>query len=173
MIMRFFILRASSGGRATPCSRNTDTPMLTGLSKRLRLRAALVLVAAYALCVLAPHAALAFGAAAHCLTDEPVAAHVHQVQPVSHTHADGAVHTHGAPAAHKHADADGAPAHKHSDPDGKNHGGTCCGLFCVSAIALDVDTTLAVPRAHAATLPGLHEILAGRGPDRLIRPPIA
>jgi len=147
--------------------------MLSGLTKRLRLRAALVLVALYALCILAPHAAMAFGnGAAHCLTEDMSAAHVHRAkaEPVSHTHADGVVHTHGDQAPHKHAD--GSAPHKNSDADGKNHGGTCCGLFCVSAIALDADMALAAPLAHSLNLPGLHESLAGRGPDRLIRPPI-
>src|SRR4051812_20887985 len=109
--------------------------MLSGLTKRFRLKAALALTVIYALCILAPHAALALGnGAAHCLTEEMPAAHVHRAQPVSHAHADGTVHTHGAPAAHRHADTDGAPVHKHPDPDGKNHSGTCCGVFCISAI---------------------------------------
>jgi len=148
--------------------------MLSALTKRFRLKAALALTVIYALCILAPYAAIAMGnGAAHCLTADMPAAHVHRAQLVSHTHADGTTHTHGTPAAHKHADADGIPPHKHSDPDGKNHSGTCCGLFCISAIALDADIVFAVPLAHAPTLPGLHESLAGRGPDRLIRPPIA
>jgi hypothetical protein len=148
--------------------------MLSGLTKRFRLKAALVLAALYALCILAPHAAMAFGSgAAHCLTEDMSAAHVHpaKAEPVSHTHADGVVHTHGDQASHKLAD--GSTPHKSSDADGKNHSGNCCGLFCVSAIALDADTTLAAPLAHSPHLPGLCEFLTGRGPDRLIRPPIA
>jgi hypothetical protein len=148
--------------------------MLFGLTNRFRLKAAFALVALYASCILAPHAAMAFGnGVAHCLTEDMSAAHVHRAkaEPISHTHADGVVHTHDDQAPHKHVD--GSAPHKNSDADGKNHGGTCCGLFCVSAIALDVDTVPAAPLAHSSHLRGLHKSLAGRGPDRLIRPPIA
>jgi hypothetical protein len=165
-----FKLCTESGARHLFCK----DAMLSGLTKRFRLKAALVLVALYALCIFAPHAAMAFGnGAAHCLTDDMSAAHVHpaKAERVSHTHVDGVAHPHGDQQSHKHVD--GSAPHENSDADGKNHSGTCCGLFCVSAIALDADTALAAPLAHSPNLPGLHESLAGRGPDRLIRPPIA
>ncbi len=148
--------------------------MLIGLTKRFRFKAALALIALYALCILVPHAALALGsnAAAHCLKEGPVAAHVHAAEATPHSHAGGGEHHHhDAGAALGHADS-GVP-HKHSGQDGKGHAGNCCGLFCVSALALEAATALHAPPVTPSTPPGLHEFLAGRGPDRLIRPPIA
>ena len=145
--------------------------MQKGLTKRFRLRAALGLAALYAFCVLAPHAALALGNnAAHCLTDDHTAAHVHKAPAATtaHTHADGSLHHHPARAAHD--DAGNLP-HKNSDADGKSHSGNCCGLFCFSAITLDPGVTLPAPPAFATEAPGPDDALAGRGPDRLKRPP--
>src|SRR3954468_22207795 len=92
--------------------------MLTMRNRTSRWHAAVALAALYAFCVLMPHAALAFSrAAAHCLTDAPVAAHVHHHHtPATHVHADGRVHTHHAP----HTADDPA------DHDGAKHSGTCC-----------------------------------------------
>ena len=55
--------------------------MLTRLTRTFRIRAAITLAVAYALCVVAPSAALAFAdgpSAAHCLTDSMGPAHVHK-----------------------------------------------------------------------------------------------
>jgi hypothetical protein len=137
--------------------------MLTGLSRRLRLNAAAVLAALYAVCVLAPHAALAFThVAAHCLTEPHGAAHVHPVKAAKHVHADDTAHEHhGA----------GAP-HQHSDADGKAPAGNCCGLFCVSALAHEGVPAPAAPLAARLAEPGAFSDLVGHEPDRINRPPI-
>ena len=148
--------------------------MLAGMSKRLRIRAALSIAALYAFCVLAPHAALAFGhASAHCLTDEqPSAAHVHKAKAklASHTHADGTVHHHNAVPAHD--DAITADPHQHSDANGKSDTGNCCGLFCISALALELGVALPAPPLVATDLSSVHDALRGHSPTRINRPPI-
>jgi hypothetical protein len=152
---------------------NLDRAMLGRLSKRFRLRAALGLAALYAFCVLAPHAALALGnAAAHCLTDDHIAAHIHtaKAEAVAHSHGDGTVHDHGTASAHD--DSGATVPHQHSGADGKDHKANCCGLFCISAIALESRVALPLPLSVAAIHPGPDDALNGRGPDRLIRPPI-
>ena len=145
--------------------------MLTRLRKPFRLKAAITIAALYALCVLAPNVALAFGeGTAHCLT-EGTAAHVHQAraEAPAHVHADGTTHHHGDAIAH---DDHGSVPHKHSDSDGKNHSGTCCGLFCISAMpAAPVASLPAPPKAASHGFGHVYE-LAGRGPTRINRPPI-
>jgi hypothetical protein len=144
------------------------------LRRRFRTRAALVVAALYAFCVLAPHAALALGhAAAHCLTeDHSAAAHVHKAkaQTASHIHADGTVHHHGGIPAD--GDAMTTDPHQHSDADGKSQSGNCCGLFCISAIALETGVAMPAPPLVAADLSSLHDALSGRSPGRINRPPI-
>jgi hypothetical protein len=137
--------------------------MLSGWSKRFRLKAAAVLAALYAVCVLAPHAALAVTqVAAHCLTDASDAAHMHAPSTVAkHVHADGSEHDHG-----------GAAPERHSDADGKTPVEACCGVFCVTALPHEPDLALATPLAARQIEPGAFYQLAGRGPDRINRPPI-
>jgi hypothetical protein len=154
--------------------------VLSKLTRRLRIRTALALVALYAVCILAPHAAMAFSAPpAHCLTDASLRAHVHGANAPAHTHAGGAGHhrdghdhaapAHDAPAPHDHADA-GAP-HKH---DGKSHPSTnCCGVFCLSAIGCEPQAISAPAPVVSVSTPALDEALVGRGPGRINRPPIA
>jgi hypothetical protein len=145
--------------------------MLTGLSKTKRLKAALVLSLLYALCILMPNAALAFGSAtAHCLTEPPGAAHMHRTAAQTHVHADGVMHTHSDKASHHHGDA-GTPE-KHSDGDGKTHNGTCCGLFCISAIAHEPPSAFPATLLVTRVSPPLDDALSGRGPARINRPPI-
>jgi hypothetical protein len=127
--------------------------MLTRLTRGFRLRAASVLVALYAVCVLAPAAAFAFGdgsGAAHCLTDE----------------------NHGLGKPHVHQDG---TAHKHSDDadDQKSPAGKCCGLVCLSALAPADDLTLNQPIRFATVLSLVEDGIPGRVPDRLYRPPIS
>lgn len=131
--------------------------ILTQLSRGFRFRAASVLVVLYAMCLLAPAAAFAFGdtvKAAHCLTVEN-----HGLG----SHAD----SHNAHVQHD------AIAHQHSDNGDEQRGptGKCCGLFCLSALAPATDLPLA-----QAPLPALVPLLTadgilGHGPDRLYRPP--
>lgn len=137
----------------------------------MRSRAALAVAALYAFCVLAPHTAVALGSGGHCLTDDRAAAHVHKMKAdvAPHTHADGTVHHHGGtPSVHD--DANTADPREHSKADDKS--GKCCGLFCISAIAVEPGATLLVPRWFATELPALAEALTGRDPGRLNRPPI-
>jgi len=147
--------------------------MLSRLTRTFRFRAALALAALYALCILAPHAALALGnGAGHCLTEIPLAAHVHAAAAAPHTHAGGAHHHHhhhDVGAAHDHA---GGVPQDHSGQDRKSSE-NCCGLFCASAIVLETDIVLTAPPAVSPVLASRQEARAGRGPDRLIRPPIA
>jgi len=141
------------------------------LRQRFRIRAALCVAALYAFCVLAPHAAVALGSVAHCLTDDPSAAHVHKAKAdvTAHTHADGTAHHHGGtPSADD--DAVTADPQDHSKADDKRD--NCCGLFCISAITAEPGPTLLAPLPFAADLPALADALTGREPGRLNRPPI-
>ena len=133
--------------------------MLSSLTRRFRLRAAVTFAALYAFCVLLPPAALALTyAAAHCLADQGPA-HVHGKTAVTpHTHADGADH-------------DDGPTQEHSDATGKAMPGNCCGLFCVAALSHEPGFALLAPPPTVRTVPAIAESLDGRGPDRLKRPP--
>jgi hypothetical protein len=140
--------------------------------RRHRFTAALGLAVAYLFCVLAPSAALALGGSAHCLTDVPVAAHVHAAKAKAepHAHAAATTHRHGDGTVHHHADK-GAPPQPATDDHAA--GANCCGLFCITAIALDPAVMLPQPPAVLPEAPRLAEEHAGSGPDRINRPPIA
>jgi hypothetical protein len=150
--------------------------MLSRFDRTNRIRATIALVIAYAFCVLAPHAALAFtggSLAMHCLTELSDLAHVHQAAaaPVAHTHADGTTHMHGAPAhmaQHKHGDGN---THDHGKP-GKADDGNCCGLFCISALSHDGVAALPAPPPVARTKAAAEPERASRDPDRIDEPPI-
>jgi hypothetical protein len=135
--------------------------------RRHRFAVALALAVTYALCVLAPHAAVALGADAHCLNEAPVAAHVHAAKAEPHA---GAMHQHGDGTVHRHSDSS---LPQHSDGNDKNHAATCCGLFCITAIAADVVVMLPPPPPVTLAALGRDEAHAGRGPTRINRPPIA
>jgi hypothetical protein len=143
--------------------------MLIRLTKGWRLRAAIALAAVYAVCVLAPPMALAFAdgaVAARCLTDDHLgAAHVH-----GQSDQHGPVHAHGDGTVHKHA-GDAAAA-TGDDSNQTQHAGSCCGLFCFAAVTGDPDFVVGQPVHASSLLPTLDEYLAGRGPDRINRPPI-
>jgi hypothetical protein len=149
--------------------------MLSVPTRKFRVKAAIALVALYALCILAPTAAFALSsnpAMAHCLIEDHVApvvhdhggtAHMHEHGGTTHVHADGVAHQHH---------HDGAPQ-KHSGGDGKTPVPSCCGLFSVVAIADEPGVVLG-SAGHASRLtPALRDALSGRGPDRINRPPIA
>ncbi len=118
---------------------------------------------AYAFCALAPSAAMAFadGGAAHCLTDQQgiATASEHGGKAHVHTIASGTHHA---------DDASYQPA----EPDEKSRPGTCCGLFCVSAISVEHDVQLATPVTSSLDRFTLDAHIGGRGPDRINRPPI-
>ena len=143
--------------------------MLAAATKTFRMKAAVVLAALYALCILAPSAAFALSdnpAVARCLTEDHVGVHV-QVS----THDDGGkAHVHADGAAHEHPDGAAPPP---SANDGKAAVAACCGLFSVVAIPGEPDLGLGLYSPASVVVPALAEALSGRGPDRINRPPIA
>jgi hypothetical protein len=133
------------------------------LAKNLRRRAAIAMAVAYALCVLAPpvtQAIAAIPAALHCVSEQT---------------ASTAAHDHGT--AHDHADT--AVPHHGEDNTGNHHSGkdgnavSCCGLFCVSALAHDPGLTFGVSAPASPSIATLANGLTGRAPSPLHRPPIA
>jgi len=140
--------------------------MLSKITKGIRLRAALTFALVYTLCVVAPPLALAFSdgtVAAHCLTEDHGVSTEHAFD--VHDRSDVHVNT----VADEHADAV-APSHNEKKHD--HHSGTCCGLFCHAA-APNVQINFGSERVSGSlVLPALCEHLAGRGPDRVSRPPI-
>ena len=130
--------------------------------------------ALYALCIIMPSAAVALGAGdrpVHCFTDQQLGlTHVHQAGVhQAHAHAEGhaQAHVHGDGTTHHH---DG-PRHP-APSDNRNDPTACCGLFGLTAMAVDPQLDLDVPSRHASILPVSFEKLTGRGPDRINRPPI-
>ena len=124
--------------------------MLTALATGLRFRIAFLLAIFAALCFVAPPAVLAFGhgsATAHCM------ARADQLN-------------HGNVTANDTADHGG-----HSSPAG-NHKMSCCGLFCLSALAADIGAPFTPIPAHARPVPVGDEGVLSPVPGRLDRPPI-
>ncbi len=138
--------------------------MLIRLTKAMRLRAAVILAVFYALCVVTPSLALAFAdgpAAAHCLTDDH---HGNKSKSLASVHDDAGA----APHSHSGQDASVADA---DDSSGKS--GKCCGLFCTTALPA-ADFAPFGQSVHGSALAlVVQDHLTGRGPDRLIRPPIS
>src|SRR5215472_7070673 len=141
--------------------------MLSRLTNGARRTAAGFIVLLYAVCLLMPPAAFAFGGGglAHCLTvDGPAHVHGHdaaKMHVAAHLHADGSMRHHdGAGMPQK-------PAKSHHD-DGT---AGCCGLFCITAMAVEAKTDLGLSGRRSSILPISFEELAGRGPDRIKRPP--
>jgi hypothetical protein len=125
--------------------------MLTALTTGLRFRVAITLAAFAALCFVAPPAVLAFGHGpntANCL------AHADQVDH-GRTAASGTDH---------HGD--------HSAPAG-DHQMTCCGLFCLSALAPIAGEPFAPPAIYSASFPAREARPFSRVPERPDRPPIS
>ena len=125
--------------------------MFGWLTSRRRIRAASLLAVMYALCLLAPAAAMAANpnpAMAHCLTDD------HHGMSAGHADDSGASHH-----------------HSHSGDDEKGQAGKCCGLFSVAAIVTSADFQAwqHAPASHVAF--ALTENMTGRGTDRIDRPP--
>jgi hypothetical protein len=141
----------------------------------------MVVAALYAFCLLMPSAAVASGAAdhpAHCFTEEQLGLHVHQpADGPRHAHA----HEHGQPQAQAHAQDHVHPAgathphpksHHHGTNNGDDNPAACCGLFGLTAMAVDPQLDLGAPSHRSSILPVSFEELSGRGPDRINRPPI-
>ncbi len=146
--------------------------MLVRLTRTARVWAAIVLGALYVLAIVAPAAAMALGSGehpAHCLTDEQLGlAHVHPAaaaQAHADTHADTHVHADGT--MHRH---DGA--HHPGTSNGDSDPAACCGLFGLTAMAVDPHLDLGGPSRHSSIVALSFDKLTGRGPDRINRPPI-
>jgi len=136
------------------------------LTKKLRTRAAILLALAYAFCVLAPSAALAFAGTPtsfHCLAELTGISAPSTHDGAAHSHADGSAHHH---------DQSGVPDH-HSGTGSKADTGNCCGLFCISALAHGPGVTFGISTPATLAPPAVANGLAGRAPSPLHRPPIA
>jgi hypothetical protein len=142
---------------------------MSALTKTLRVKAAIVVAALYALCILAPAVAFALSdnpAVAHCLTEGHVGVHDHGGK---HEHG-GKLHVHADGTAHQHHD-DGAAPQAPAD-DGKGPIASCCGLFSVVAIPGEPVPSLGFDSLASVVLPIFGEALTGRAPERINRPPI-
>jgi len=148
--------------------------MFSSFRRTSRVHATIALVAAYLLCILAPHAALALSngsAAMHCLIELSDLSHVHQnaAVPMTHGHADGMAHEHHGvsmqTAAQEHGDG-------HQNGHGKAPDGSCCGVFCITA--LNHDGVIALPAPPPPVLAKAEPEAEGvsRDPDRIDEPPI-
>jgi hypothetical protein len=147
----FFGLVASLTGAYGAGSRKEgrSPTMLIALRTGLRFRLAVAFAAFAALCFVAPPAVLAFGHGAntiHCLSHANL---VHHGEPLSHD-------------SHHHGD--------HSSPAG-DHQMTCCGLFCLSALAADFGVVERIELSGVPAPTGATSLFS-REPERLDRPPI-
>ena len=128
-----------------------NKPMLTALTTGLRFRLAILFAIFASLCFVAPPAVLAFGhgaATADCMVNADKVGHGEKATTQETKH---------------HGD--------HSTPAGKQQH-SCCGLFCLSALAADggVIDSVAIP---STPFPARATILFSRAPERLERPPIS
>lgn len=131
--------------------------MFVLLTSKWRERAAAVLVALYALCLVAPVSAFAFSDSFVPVPCLSMTDHHHSMGG-SHVHQDGIGH-------HKSSDDQSGPA-------GAVHSGKCCGLFCVTAIAPPVFGVAEVSLVQASTVAlAAAESMLGRSSNRIDRPP--
>jgi hypothetical protein len=132
---------------------------------------AVTIAVAYLLCVLAPPVALAFmdsTSAYHCLTTRHQHGAAAQVNDARTHISHAAAHEHGGRSAHDH---DFHHDHGQKTADTEGVAVNCCGYFCLSAMPASpvpdcVPTIRIVPVAIA-----IEDRIAGRGPDRIERPP--
>ena len=130
--------------------------MLTGISKAVRGRFALVLMAIYALCILAPSTAAAFNGAP-CLNETAGMMQVHK-------HVDGSAHKNVTP--HQHQDGS-----DHRNDGGGTEQGKCCGAMFFSAMPPSFELGLAPAALEENTLAGIDAAIDGLAPNKLIRSP--
>jgi hypothetical protein len=160
--------------------------MLFLSTKVFRRKAAVTLAALYALCVVAPSAALAFTdgtVAAHCLMEGlGIESISHGGGASVHVHADGTAHHHGASvhvhsdgSVHHHPDGDkpGSTAARATDGDEEGGSGQCCGLFPMVGLSNEPRGVSGRSPLASIAIPVLADTLVGRGPERINRPPIA
>jgi hypothetical protein len=162
--------------------------MLSLPTKSFRVKAVVAVVTTYAFCILLPAIAFALAGgrmAPPCLMDDLAALSMHDHSAMSVDSA-AAHHHHSAPAedaggmTHHHADAGHEPGAKAPganapvDSDsGKSRPGECCGLFPMVALAGKLCPALAPSPLTSTVIPEMADAMSGRGPDRIIRPPIA
>ena len=149
--------------------------MLIGLTTGLRFRYAVAFAAFAAFCFVAPPAVLAFGHGSSTLNCLAHADKVNHGKTAARnaTHGDANALHRGANAAHGVAAEHGqhSPAGDPSAPAG-DHQMTCCGLFCLSALAAEcgvAEPGITVAILHPAQGPNLFS----RVKERLDRPPIS
>ncbi len=130
--------------------------MLAGLRSGLRFRLAVAFALFAALCFVAPPAVLTFGHGANTLD---CLAHAHLANHGTGGNSHDLAH-HG----------EHSPVSNSSSPS--KHDMTCCGLFCLSALAAECGVfALAAPAA--APFPARGSDLFNRVAERLDRPPIS
>jgi hypothetical protein len=160
-----------------------ERKMLSLPTKSFRVKAVVAVVTIYAFCILLPAIAFALAdgrIAPPCLMDDLAALSMHDHSAMSVDSA-AAHHHHSAPAedaggmTHHHADAGGGPdATAPVDSDsGKSRPGECCGLFPMVALAGKLYPAPAPSQLTSTVIPEMADAMSGRGPDRIIRPPIA
>jgi hypothetical protein len=139
-------------------------------TKSFRVKAAVALVSLYAFCILLPSFAFALAdgrMAPPCLMDDLAALSMHDHASAQDAHAGAMTHHHA-------NDGHSAGAKAPEDPDnGKTRPGECCGLFPMVALAGALRPALAPSRLTSTVILVMVDALVGRGPDRIIRPPIA
>jgi hypothetical protein len=135
----------------------------------------------YLACVMMPSVALALadGAiSAYCFDEivEQVAALQVQSHEHVHVHSDGTVHHHvdkTSSAAVQGQTEDGTGGGgSQGHPKGHSHNGDCCGLFGFTAVLPVLSAPVDATAAYHIEQPILTNFLAGRGPERINRPPI-
>lgn len=139
---------------------------MRNLTKNFRMRAAILIALVYAFCALAPSAALTLNGspkAFHCLAELAGMTMPAGHASIAHDNMQGAPHHHSA----KDVADKNAPSHD------KAHTASCCGLFCMSALAYEPGIIFTVSVPSSPALPAAAVGLAGCGPSRLHRPPIA
>jgi hypothetical protein len=129
--------------------------MFKRLTKRARVRSAIVVACLYAMGVLAPSIAIASAdrhSADHCFSE------IQAAVGATHIHADGAVHE-------QHGDHGATGGKNETTPE------NCCGLFSVTA-ALAAPFAALDPPDRADTMHfALDNALNDRDTDRIDRPP--
>lgn len=143
----------------------------------MKVKAARLLVALYAFCVIMPVAGFAFGdsaMAAHCLTG--MSPGVVQLQRPAHQQGDAQAHQDHAHHDMDHQTAamsgDDAPRIDHAGM--KGHAGTpdCCGVMCVSALPASMFELTPRTMIHASVVVSSDAGISGEAPDLPYRPPI-
>jgi hypothetical protein len=132
------------------------------LTPTFRRRLAIFFVTLYALCVVAPHAAIALTHAsniAHCLTESAGSPHDHDASK-AHAHGDSAAHEHGtAAAADENSSADKAAI-------------SCCGLFFMNGLAAESGLMAFHDLPAGSLMSRAPKSLADHPPGSIHRPPI-